>query len=123
MQKRNLIILSLFLISVLIISGCNAAVGGNRNTRSSSVLSADACPYTAGQPARVSGDGSTFYSNENCYKILGCRIINDKSGKRYVAQIFQEESNPKFCGESFITLNANEVEYRDSRIDFWNANR
>ena len=137
MQKRNLVIFSLFLISVLLISGCQEAVGGIRGgsakqqpyiiRESDSVLTAGACPYPVGQAVRVTGrEGS-------CYRIVGCRvktttnffgdsvqITNKESTKEYVAQIYPE-SNQLFC-QKFTQLSEYQVEDRDVGREGMNAN-
>lgn len=129
MQKRNLAIFSLLLISVLLISGCQEAVGGIRGgsakqqpyiiRESDSVLNAGACPYPVGQAVRVAERGSG-----SCYRIVGCRvktttnffgdsvqITNKESSKEYVAQIYPE-SNQLFC-QKFTQLSEYQVEDRD----------
>ena len=139
MQKRNVMIFSLLLISILIISGCNTAVGGVRSgssakqqpyqvRESDSVLNAGMCPYPTGQAVRVTERAGS------CYRIVGCRVKTitnfygdsvqitkkEKLPTEYIAQIYSE-SNQLFC-QTFTELAEYQVEDRDIATEFRNAN-
>ena len=71
MEKRGLIIFSLFLISILFITGCKDTVGGNYRTDVTSQLSS--CPEgpTRGEAVLLS-ESASLQINDNCYKVVSC---------------------------------------------------
>ena len=71
MEKKGLIIFSLFIVSVLFIVGCKDTVGGNYRTDVTSQLSS--CPGgpTRGEAVIISESGS-LQINDNCYKVVSC---------------------------------------------------
>lgn len=104
MQKRSLVIFGLILISVLLISGCQQAVGGaygNKNritiTDTSAVDSTITRVSTqlANDNFNCNPIGKWIIAKEanQCYKVLGCQMIsiaqnNDKYDLSAVSEFF-----------------------------------
>ena len=110
MQKRSLVIFSLFLISVLLVSGCNQAVGGNVGSSGSRTRD----PAYSGVTTNVIPTSGCMISVAN-----GNSIIPDLQPVSVGSYVLDEESGACFtiitCGD--VILNGNQPGIHGEKLE------